>query len=135
MRRANIRRLIQPPPTDREAKLRQLRKMAKLLDEAVRIPGTNIGLGLDSVIGLVPVLGDALTALFAAYIVRQAAKLGAPNKLILRMLLNVALDFVGGSIPVAGDLFDVLWKANKKNLDLLEAYFKSERPPEPFIDV
>lgn len=120
---------------EQEAKLKQLRALAGLLDEAIVIPGTNIKVGFDSLIGLVPVVGDTLTALFSAYIIQEAAKLGAPKKLLLRMAFNVAVDVVGGSVPLAGDLFDVMWKANKKNLDLLEKFLKRKIPGEPFIDV
>lgn len=118
-----------------EAKLKQLRALAGLLDEAIVIPGTKIRIGFDSLIGLVPVVGDTLTALFSLYIVQEAAKLGAPKALQLRMLLNVGIDALGGVLPVAGDVFDVLWKANKKNLELLEEFLKNKIPQEPFIDV
>lgn len=117
------------------AKLKQLRALAGLLDEAIVIPGTKIRVGFDSLIGLVPVVGDTLTALFSAYIIQEAAKLGAPRKLLLKMTFNLAVDVVAGSVPLAGDVFDVLWKANKKNLDLLEEFLKKKVPQEPFIDV
>jgi hypothetical protein len=117
------------------ARLRQLRALATLLDEAVAIPGLNVKIGLDSLIGLFPVVGDTVTALMSAYIIVQASKLGVPKTTLARMVLNVSIDFVAGSIPVAGDVFDVLWKANRKNLDLLEAHLNSKGVFGSVIDV
>lgn len=104
--------------------LQRLRRLAALLDTAVRIPGTNIRFGLDAIVGLVPAVGDAVTFAFAAWIVRQAAVIGVPRHTILRMLANILIDAVVGSIPVLGDIFDVAWKANIKNLALIEAHVR-----------
>jgi hypothetical protein len=93
-----------------------------LLDEAVRIPGTNFRLGLDALIGLVPGAGDVVTTALAAYIVAEAARLGVSKPVLFRMLVNLGLDFMLGAVPVAGDVFDAVWKANRKNLDLLERH-------------
>lgn len=105
-----------------EASITRVRSIARLLDSALRIPGTNIRFGLDPVIGLVPGLGDAAGAVLAAYVVLLAARLGAPAAVVLRMLVNVAVDAVAGAVPVLGDLFDVGWKANTRNIDLLDRY-------------
>ena len=96
--------------------------MAKLLDTAVRVPGTNIRFGLDSVLGLVPGLGDAAGAVFSGYIVVVASRMGVPSHVIGRMVANVVADSVLGGVPVIGDLFDVYWKSNIKNLALLEEH-------------
>lgn len=100
----------------------RVRRLARLLDSALRIPGTNVRFGLDAVIGLVPGLGDAAGAALAAYLVLLAARLGAPQAVVLRMLLNVTVDAVAGAVPVLGDLFDVGWKANTRNIELLDRY-------------
>lgn len=95
------------------------------MDNAVRIPGTKIRFGLDSIIGLIPGLGDAATAGISVWIVREAYVSGVPNRVLAKMLGNIAIDFVGGSIPLAGDVFDVYWKANQRNVKLLEELLRS----------
>ena len=108
-----------PVRTDQSASLRAL---ARLLDSAVAIPGTNIRVGLDSLIGLVPGLGDIAGAAMSGYIVLAAARLGAPTPVLIRMVANIAVDGVVGSVPLLGDLFDVGWRANLRNTDLLERH-------------
>lgn len=92
----------------------------------MRIPGTNIRLGLDALLGLVPGLGDVAGAALGSYLVILGSRLGAPKPVLARMVLNVTLDTLAGVIPIAGDLFDVAWKANMRNMALLERYI--ERP-------
>ncbi|HZB27184.1 MAG TPA: DUF4112 domain-containing protein, partial [Gemmatimonadales bacterium] len=106
--------------------LAPLRAMTRLLDNAITVPGTRFRFGLDALIGLVPGIGDAIGAVFSSFIVYQAARLGASNATLARMVGNVALDTVVGQVPLLGDLFDAGWKANSRNLDLLEAHL--ERP-------
>lgn len=98
--------------------------MTRLLDSAFQIPGTRFRFGLDAVVGLVPGIGDAIGAIFSAVIVYQAARLGASKSTLARMMGNVALDTVVGEIPLLGDMFDAGWKANTKNLALLEAHLQ-----------
>ena len=105
-------------PDDRE----RLAALARALDAAVRIPGTNVRFGLDAVIGLVPGIGDLAGAALAGYIVLAAARRGAPPALLARMLLNVAIDTVLGAVPVIGDVFDVAWRANSRNVALLQRH-------------
>jgi hypothetical protein len=102
--------------------LDRLRSMATVLDDAVRVPGTNIRFGLDAVLGLLPGAGDAVTGVMAAYAMVLAARLGAPPVIIARMAVNVLVDVATGTIPVLGDIFDVGWKSNRKNVQLLERY-------------
>jgi hypothetical protein len=102
------------------------RALARALDSAVRIPGTNMRFGLDAVLGLVPGLGDVAGAAMGSYLVLLGSRLGAPKPVLARMVLNVALDTLAGVVPVAGDLFDVAWKANMRNMALLDRYM--ERP-------
>ena len=106
-------------PASRAERIARLDALASLLDTAILIPGTNVRFGLDAVIGLVPGIGDAITTMLSLYIVKEARALGAPRHLILRMLGNVALDGVVGAVPLAGDLFDVMWRANRRNMKLL----------------
>ena len=100
------------------------RVLARALDSAVRIPGTNMRFGLDALLGLVPGLGDVAGAAMGSYLVLLGSRLGAPKPVLARMVLNVALDTLAGVIPVAGDLFDVAWKANTRNMALLERYIE-----------
>jgi len=103
----------------REARIARIDALATLLDAAILVPGTNIRLGLDALIGLVPGIGDAITTLMGLYIVNEARALGAPRLLVARMVANVALDGVVGAVPLIGDVFDVAWRANRRNIALL----------------
>jgi len=109
----------QPSQADRIARIDAL---ATLLDTAIVMPGTQIRFGLDALIGLIPVIGDAITTAMSLYIVREAHALGAPKLLVARMLANVAVDGVIGAVPLVGDAFDVVWRANRKNMALLLAH-------------
>jgi Domain of unknown function (DUF4112) len=104
----------------------RLRDLARVLDEAIRIPGTNIRIGLDALLGLLPGGGDLAAGVFSGLIILQAARVGAPASVLGRMLGNVVLDVIVGSIPLLGDVFDVAWKANSRNVRLLEAWL--DRP-------
>lgn len=104
---------------DQDRRFERLDRLATLLDNSIRIPGTRIRVGLDGLIGLVPGIGDSLMLLISLYVVLRARMLGAPLSIILQMLVNVALDFVVGSVPVLGDIFDIAFKANIRNVDLL----------------
>ncbi|HAZ43697.1 MAG TPA: DUF4112 domain-containing protein [Cyanobacteria bacterium UBA11369] len=105
--------------------LRRLRQLTDVLDNAVAIPGTNYRVGIDPLLGLLPGGGDTLGAILSAYIVLQAAQLGAPRPTLVRMVWNILLDSLVGTIPLLGDFVDVAWKANTKNMALLEAHMRS----------
>jgi Domain of unknown function (DUF4112) len=107
-----------------EASLARLEALAKLMDGAFVIPGTTIRFGLDGIIGLIPVAGDLLAGLVSTYLIWEAKQLGAPRWLIARMLANAFLDTAVGSVPVFGDAFDVLFRANMKNMALLRRYLE-----------
>jgi hypothetical protein len=106
---------------DTVERLRRLRGIAWLLDNSIPLPG-GYRIGLDAVIGLVPGIGDAVGALVSAYIVNEARSLGAPKSVLLRMMANVIIETLIGSIPFAGDIFDAAFKANSRNLALLARY-------------
>jgi hypothetical protein len=108
--------------TDPRDPLARPRALARLLDTAVRIPGTNMRFGLDPLLGVVPGLGDLAGAALSGHLVLVASRLGAPRSVIVRMIGNVAIDTLGGTIPLVGDLFDAGWKANTRNLELLDRH-------------
>jgi hypothetical protein len=110
-------------PADLERRLRRLRRLATLMDAVVMIPGTRVRFGWDAVLGLVPGGGDAVSAAISSYIVVHAVQLGVPLPVVLRMVFNIAVDFVIGTVPALGDVFDVLWRANLMNVDLIERHF------------
>lgn len=109
------------PHANQETALERVRSLSRLLDNAVRVPGTDYHIGLDPLVGLLPVVGDVPTTAASAYVVLEAARLGVPRETLARMVLNLAVDGVFGSIPLVGDLFDAVWKANARNVALLEA--------------
>ena len=110
----------------REERVARLDALATLLDTAFILPGTNVRFGFDALIGLVPGIGDAITTAISLYIVHEARQLGAPAHLILRMLANVAVDGFVGAVPLVGDAFDVLWRANRRNVRLLREWLVRE---------
>jgi hypothetical protein len=109
-------------PRSRAARIARINALATLLDTALVIPGTGVRFGLDAVIGLVPAVGDLVTTLLSLFVVHEAYQLGAPRHLLARMLGNVALDGLFGAVPVVGDAFDVMWRANRRNIRLLREW-------------
>jgi hypothetical protein len=113
-------------PRSRRERITRIDALATLLDTALILPGTNIRFGLDALIGLVPGIGDAITAAMSLWIVHEAHQLGAPRHVIARMLGNVALDSVVGAVPLVGDAFDVMWRSNRRNMRLLQQWLERE---------
>ncbi|MBE9043535.1 DUF4112 domain-containing protein [Pleurocapsales cyanobacterium LEGE 10410] len=109
-------------PAKQVAKVNRLRRISRLLDNAIPLPGTKIRFGLDPILGLLPGGGDTITGGISAYIVVEAARMGLPRDVLYKMVGNILLDSFAGTIPVVGDLFDVGWKANIKNIELLEKH-------------
>lgn len=103
-----------------------LRTLVRVLDDAFVIPGTNMRFGLDAVLGLIPGVGDVTGGVMSGMVILAAQRAGAPRSIIARMVANAAIDMIVGTVPLLGDLFDAGWKANRKNLDLLDRYL--ERP-------
>ena len=106
-------------------KLAHLRRVSDLWDRALAIPGTRWRVGLESLVGLLPVGGDVVGMVMSGYILLHAIQLGLPKTVLLRMVFNILLDALAGSVPILGDLFDTTWKANTKNVNLLEAHLRS----------
>jgi hypothetical protein len=110
----------------REQRLARFEALAKLLDIAFILPGTNVRYGVDGIIRLIPVIGDLLATAFSLWLVREARALGAPWHVTARMLGNVAVDGVVGMVPLAGDAFDVLFRANMRNVRLLRRWLEKQ---------
>jgi hypothetical protein len=104
-------------------KIERLRRLAWLIDAVGRVPGTRFRFGLNSVIGLAPGAGDALLTSISLYIVYEAVRLGLPRAKIVRMLGNVAVEAALGAFPLLGDLLDVMWKANLRNVAIIDEHF------------
>lgn len=105
-------------------RLAALARFAKLLDSGIRIPGTQLRFGLDPLIGLIPGVGDAAGAVLAGWILIEAIRLGASNATLMRIAGNIALDAGLGAVPFIGDIFDFAWKANVRNVALLERHLR-----------
>ena len=114
-----VSQAIETPDPVRVARLRRL---AVLLDDSIPIPGTRYRVGVESIIGLLPGAGDLAGGAFSLYILLQAARMGVPRPLLARMATNLVVDVVVGAVPVLGDLFDAGFKANMRNLALLERH-------------
>lgn len=110
----------------REQRIARLEAIAKLLDVAFILPGTNIRYGIDGLIGLIPVVGDIITTAISLWLVREARALGAPWYITARMLGNVAVDGVVGIVPFVGDAFDVMFRANMRNVRLLRRWLDKQ---------
>ncbi len=115
----------QPTTNNQQPQVDRLRSLAHLLDDAIPIPGTNYRVGIDPILGLFPAIGDYLGMILSAYIVFQAFRMGVPKETLLRMGVNVAIDTLVGIVPILGDLFDAGWKANQKNVALVESNLDS----------
>ncbi|MDB5521020.1 MAG: hypothetical protein JWQ82_617 [Tardiphaga sp.] len=113
-------------PLTRDQRIARLEALTNLLDVAFVMPGTNVRYGIDALIGLVPVIGDIVTTAIALWIVREARALGAPWHLTARMLGNVAIDGVVGAVPLVGDAFDVMFKANIRNMKMLRKWLDKQ---------
>jgi hypothetical protein len=101
------------------AALDRMETVAYALDESVEIPGTDYSVGVDPILGALPVAGDVVSAAFSLYIVAESAYLGVSYTTLLGMLANITVDTVGGSVPYVGSVFDAVWKANKRNVGLV----------------
>jgi hypothetical protein len=116
-----------PDPADTRP-TRSADRVAWLLDDVIRIPGTNVRFGIDPLLGLLPGGGDIAGGVLAGYIILAAARAGAPPSVLLRMGVNVAIDAIVGIVPLLGDVFDATYKANRRNAALLQEYVAAPAP-------
>lgn len=128
-----------PASVDRAA-VERMRALAYVLDDSIRIPATDVRIGVDPLLGALPVVGDVISGALSLYIVLEATRLGVSFTTLVKLLANVTIDVAGGSIPVLGDVFDAVWKANKRNLrlvleDLTDDTDRSEEPQGEPIEV
>jgi Domain of unknown function (DUF4112) len=114
----------------------RLASLAWLLDSSIPIPGTRFTVGIDALIGLFPLIGDLIGVLFSSYILSEASRLGAPKSVLMRMSFNIGIEGLVGIVPFAGDLFDAAFKANQRNVKILNDWFdrpeKTERASRAF---
>jgi hypothetical protein len=128
---------LPPHARNPEQSVARLEALARLMDGAFVLPGTNVRLGLDAIVGLVPVVGDLISGAISSYLIWEARQLGAPRWLIARMAANTFLDTAFGAVPVLGDAFDVLFRSNMKNMALLRRHMEKRgltRPSGPIIE-
>jgi uncharacterized protein DUF4112 len=111
------------------ARARRIRALAQLLDNAIPIPGTSWRFGFDAIVGVIPVVGDLLGGVLSGYIILEAARADVPILTLARMLANVGIDTLVGAVPALGDVFDAAWKANMKNVALLERHISVHVAP------
>ena len=112
-----------------------LRNFARLMDQAFPIPGTNIRVGLDAVVGLIPGIGDVVGGVMSTWIILGALRHRVPARIIMRMILNVCIDLLFGAVPVAGDVFDFMFEENMRNMRLLELHRDRRRPPRSTAEI
>jgi hypothetical protein len=120
-------------PHDYDAQLAHLERLADLLDSRWRIPGLGIPIGIDGIASIFPVVGDSATGVVSAYLIYQASRLGVPRSVLLRMAGNAGLDWAVGSSPVLGTIFDIGFKANTRNVNLLRRHLERERDRNPAL--
>ncbi|WP_373288730.1 DUF4112 domain-containing protein [Croceicoccus mobilis] len=120
--------------TDPRSIRQRVEMLEQVLERSFRIPGINYAVGLDAVAGLIPVLGDIMTAAMGAYIVWEARNLGLPKWQLWRMGANVAVDTAIGAVPVVGDAFDLLFRSNTKNLRIIRKHLDKHHPETRVID-
>ena len=123
-----------PLGTDPYAIRQRLAAMEKVMERSFVVPGINRPVGLDAIIGLVPVAGDVIGAALGAYIVWEARNLGMPKWKLWRMAGNIAVDTALGAIPLAGDLFDFLFRSNSRNLRIVKRHLDKHHPASRVID-
>lgn len=129
MPRAAASAVPQPPRAiDRAREVEQLDRLARLLDSRFGVPGTRFSFGWDSIVGLIPGIGDTLALAPSAYLVWKAHQLGVPRSTLIRMAANTGIDFAVGTVPIVGDVFDAFYKANRRNVALLRRHIDPDAP-------
>lgn len=129
-----MEQLTRALPQDAAATHARLEALARLMDSAVRVPGTNVTLGLDALLGVVPVVGNVATTLVSSYLILEARRLGVSRFTLMRMMGNVGLDALISAVPLAGNIGDVFFKANRRNLALLRRHLETQRERRPVAE-
>lgn len=114
-------------PQEKEAIRKRIGRLAWLMDSSIKVPGLNVTIGVDPLLGLIPWFGDTIGAVLSSFILAEASRLGAPKSVLWKMAFNVAVDALVGALPFIGDLFDFAWKSNQRNVQLLENYLEKPR--------
>lgn len=114
--------LVHAPHFSYTPRLKRMRQLSRLLDSAIAIPGTKQRMGLDPILGLIPGGGDTVSAVLSGYIIIEAALMGLPREALIRMVINLVVDTVVGSVPILGDIFDLFSKANLRNMQIVESH-------------
>ncbi|MDQ2042406.1 DUF4112 domain-containing protein [Pseudoalteromonas sp. 20-92] len=119
---------IQPPLTsaEYESTLKRLERFSHFTDSSIGIPFTKFNIGLEAVIGLIPVIGDAAGLILSSYVLIEAQRLGVSKRIKTKMFINMLIDFVGGLVPFFGDIFDAFFKANTRNTQLLKKHLNKQ---------
>lgn len=121
--------------TERLVTLNRIRKLSRLMDTSIRIPGIGFRIGLDPIIGLVPGAGDLVNTAFSGYLIYLATRFNLPRSLLGWMVFNITLEAILGTVPLIGDIFDAFYKSNIRNLKLLEEHLQASEPelrePDP----
>jgi uncharacterized membrane protein len=115
-------------------RLKRMRQLSQLLDGAIAIPGTKQRIGIDPILGLIPGGGDTVSAALSGYIIVEAARMGVPREALMRMVGNLLIDTVAGSVPIIGDIFDVVSKANLRNMQIVESHVQTAAPTKTKTD-
>ncbi len=122
-------------PQSQENLVEHVESLAQLMDSRFNIPGIPAPLGLDTLIGFIPGIGDTIGLGVSGYIISQAARLGLPKRKLVKMSFNVGIDWLIGLIPLIGDIFDWGWKANNRNAAIIREYYEKVLRPKPPVDV
>jgi Domain of unknown function (DUF4112) len=126
--RPGVQTLPAAAPVQHEQRLDRLRSVARTLDSLFRVPVLGIRFGVDALIGLIPGMGDVVTAVFGSWMLVEAFRMRVPRVVLFRMLMNTSIDVIAGFVPLLGDLFDVAWKPHLRNLALIERHAVPGRP-------
>ncbi|GGC59152.1 DUF4112 domain-containing protein [Marinobacter halophilus] len=121
----------QPTEAQQRATLKRLEKFSRFTDSSIGVPFTRFKFGVEAIIGLVPVVGDFVGLVLSSYVLVEAQRAGASKTVKRRMLRNMVIDFLGGLLPVVGDAFDAIYKANTRNTGLLRNYLEQQLAVEP----
>lgn len=125
---------IVPDRTDPAALRKRIEAMEMILERSFVVPGINRPIGLDAIVGLVPVIGDVITAVMGAYLIWEARNLGMPKWKIARMMGNLGIDTALGAVPLAGDFFDFMFRSNTRNLRIIIKHLDKHHPGSRIID-